>query len=502
MTHDEITLQLADEAATARLGADLAAAAQPGDVFALQGDLGAGKTTLARGFIRAMSADPALDVPSPTFTLAQAYEARIPVHHFDLYRIGGSAELDELGLDEAIETGVALVEWPERATGALPPDTITVAIAHEGDGRLATIRGLLPAMKRVRRSLDIRAFLEKAGMGHATRTFLLGDASTRAYETAVLPAGGKCILMNAARQPDGPPIRDGKPYSQIAHLAESVVPFVAIARALKARGLSAPDIYAQDLDRGLLLIEHLGDGGFLDAAGNPVAARYLAAAELLAFLHGHGWPRDLEAAPGIVHHLPAYDREALSIESELLVDWYLPAETGRAVRVEDRMAYAAAWQPAFHHLESAERSLVLRDFHSPNIIWRDGRSGHDRLGLIDFQDALWGPSSYDVASLAQDARVTISPELERAIVEAYCLARENAGGFDRDAFEAAYAITAAQRNSKILGIFVRLNVRDGKPHYLKHLPRIRDYVARSLRHPALVTVRDFFEHNGIAGAPR
>ena len=159
-----------------------------------------------------------------------------------------------------------------------------------------------------------------------------------------------------------------------------------------------------------------------------------------------------------------------------------------------RDGFRRAWGALIDRLEGSEKTLVLRDFHSPNIIWRPDREGHDRVGLIDFQDAVIGPAAYDVASLAMDARVTIPPDLEARIVEAYCAAR---GDFDRESFDAAYAIMAAQRNSKILGIFVRLNVRDGKPGYLKHLPRIRDYLARSLGHPALKEVRAFYEKAGI-----
>lgn len=495
---ETLTIKLADDDATVRLGADLAAAAKPGDVFALSGDLGAGKTTLARGFIRAMSADPALDVPSPTFTLVQSYPGRIPTHHLDLYRLPEGSDLDELGFDEAIQDGVALVEWPERAEPALPVDRISIALSHEGVGRLAAITAPEKALARLCRSLDIRAFLASAGIGDATRTFLLGDASTRAYET-IDDGGPKRILMNAARQPDGPPIRDGKPYSQIAHLAESVTPFVAIARALTARGFCAPRIDAQDLDKGLLLIEHLGDGGFLGAEGQPVAERYQAAARLLADMHRFDWPRDMEAAPGIVHHLPAYDRDAMMIEAELLTDWYLPAETGSALTDADRAEYRAAWDKTIARLAAAEKSIVMRDYHSPNIIWRPEKSGNDRLGIIDFQDALHGPSAYDVASLAQDARVTISPELEASIVAAYKAARRISDGFDERGFDQAYAIMAAQRNSKILGIFVRLNKRDGKPQYLRHLPRIRDYVARVLPHPALAEVRAFHEARDLIG---
>jgi len=108
-----------------------------------------------------------------------------------------------------------------------------------------------------------------------------------------------------------------------------------------------------------------------------------------------------------------------------------------------------------------------------------------------------GPAAYDVASLAMDARVDISPGLERAVVDAYCAARGAQGGFDRASFEAAYAAMAAQRNSKILGIFVRLNLRDGKPGYMNHLPRIRDYLSRALAHPALADVRAFCDRAGL-----
>ena len=207
-----------------------------------------------------------------------------------------------------------------------------------------------------------------------------------------------------------------------------------------------------------------------------------------------GNPWRAEAVDGVFHDIPAYDRRALAIETELVTDWYFPHAAGRQASDAERAEFAAAWADAFDVLDTAEKSIVLRDYHSPNLIWRPDRIGHDRVGLIDFQDAVIGPSAYDVASLAQDARVTIPAELETQIVEAYCAAR---GDFDRAGFEAAYAVMAAQRNSKILGIFVRLNVRDGKPGYMKHLPRIRDYVARSLHHPALARVRAFYDKAGI-----
>ncbi len=488
---------LADEDATALLGNDLAAILKPGDVIALRGELGAGKTALARAIIRSLAGDRALDVPSPTFTIVQTYEARLPVAHFDLYRLSSPRELEELGFDEAIETGVVLIEWPDRAGDRLPAGTIEVALAEEGNGRLAEIAAAGPAAERIRRTFDIRTFLETNGYAAAWRQHLTGDASTRAYETLEIAGEPALILMNAPRQPDGPPIRDGKPYSQIAKLAESVAPFVAVGRALKDAGFAAPEIHAADLDKGLLAIEHLGAEGVLAADGSPVDERYLAAAELLADLHTVDWRRELPVAPGIEHRVPDYDREAMLIEISLMLDWYLPFEAGRDLSQSARDRLVEAWNAVFDRLGGAERSLVMRDYHSPNLIWRSGRKGKDRLGLIDFQDAVWGPSAYDVASLAMDARVTVPQTLEASMKEAYAVARERKGAFDRAAFDEAYAIMAAQRNAKILGIFVRLDRRDGKPGYLRHLPRIRDYFGRALTHPALRPVAEALHEAGL-----
>ncbi|MBZ9769494.1 tRNA (adenosine(37)-N6)-threonylcarbamoyltransferase complex ATPase subunit type 1 TsaE [Mesorhizobium sp. CA6] len=488
---------LADEAATARLGEDLAMALRAGDAIALKGDLGAGKSTLARALIRALADDANLEVPSPTFTLVQSYETRVPVHHFDLYRLSAPDELDELGLDDALSQGAALIEWPERAADRLPETALWVDLAEQGEGRVARLSGQGPAFERVARSLAMRDFLASAGWGEASRRYFVGDASARSYEIVSLPGKAPRVLMNSPRLVLGPPVRDGKPYAVIAHTAQSVAAFVAIDRALLGAGVSVPAIHAQDLDQGFLLIEHLGSEGFLGRDGQPIAKRYEAAAELLAMMHGKAWPTRLEAAPGVFHDVPPFDREAMLIEADLLVDWYVPWITGEPANDALRAGYHEVWNALLDRLAGSEYTLMLRDFHSPNIIWRTERAGLDRLGIVDVQDALIGPAAYDVASLAMDARVTVSPEIERRTVAAYVAARRAAGAFDEAGFAEAYAIMAAQRNSKILGIFVRLEKRDGKPYYLKHLPRIRDYLRRALAHPALGGLKDFYMAHGL-----
>ena len=151
---------------------------------------------MARAFLRAMADDPALEVPSPTFTLVQSYELRIPVSHFDLYRLADVSELDELGFDEALSEGICLVEWPENALSVLPKSRLTATFSHLGDGRTVTITGEAAALARIERSLAIRAFLKQHGHGHAKRRHLSGDASARAYERILTPGEPVRILMD------------------------------------------------------------------------------------------------------------------------------------------------------------------------------------------------------------------------------------------------------------------------------------------------------------------
>lgn len=491
-----IELTLTDEAATIELGEDLALALKAGDCLALSGDLGAGKSTLARAFLRAMADDEALEVPSPTFTLVQSYELRIPVSHFDLYRLADVSELDELGFDEALSEGICLVEWPENALSALPKSRLTATFSHLGDGRVVSITGEAAALARIERSLAIRAFLRERGYGHAKRRHLSGDASARAYERIFGPGEPARILMDSARHTPGPILQDGKYYQQLAHLAEDVIPFVAIAADIREKGFCAPDVYESDLDAGILLIEDLGSDGILDAEGQPIDERYLESVRALAHLHAQPVTRDISIG-SVTHHIPDFDRTAMKIETSLLIDWYLPWKRGNTASDAERASYFAVWDHLIDLLGSSEKKLLLRDFHSPNIIWREGRSGFDRIGIIDFQDSMIGPTAYDVASISQDARVTIEPDLRDAMLSLYCTERHALGPFDETMFRRDWHLMSAQRNCKLVGIWVRLMQRDGKPFYMKHMPRTFSYLEVALEHEALAPLRDWCIKAGI-----
>jgi tRNA threonylcarbamoyl adenosine modification protein YjeE len=494
------TVVLADEQATRRLMADIAALIEPGDLITLSGDLGAGKTTFARAFIRHLAGDETIEVPSPTFTLMQTYALpRFTLIHADLYRLSGPSELAELGFEEFGDGAVTLLEWPDRAAGQLPPDRLDVALTlspqHGPSFRNARVTGYGTFAARAERIAVIRRFLDHNGFGEAERRRIQSDASTRSYERLTLD-GATTILMNSPTRPDGPPVRDGKRYSAIAHLAESVTPFIAMARALRERGFSAPRIVAADRAAGLLVLEDLGNE--LVVAGEPPApieSRYEVAADLLVALHRERLPGVLPVEPGVDYRLPRYDMEALLIEAELLPEWYLPKLEAK-ISDATRAAYLTLWRDALLPAVNAPTTWVLRDFHSPNLLWLPEREGVARIGLLDFQDAVMGPAAYDLAALLQDARVDVPEMMEIALLSRYTRARLAADpSFDAPHFAQLYATLAAQRASKILGIFARLERRDGKPQYLRHMPRVWAYLKRSLAHPALAALHAWYRTN-------
>jgi N-acetylmuramate 1-kinase len=493
------TVTLANERETARFAADIAAALEGGDLVTLSGDLGAGKTTFARALIRCLAGAESIEVPSPTFTLIQSYELpRFALVHADFYRLSGAAELAELGFDDLPEGTVVLLEWPDRAAGFLPADrfdiTFTLAPKLGAEVRNARVAGYGACAARAERIAELRAFLDASGFGAARRERMQGDASTRIFERLTLD-DQTTILMNAPRRPDGPPVRDGKPYSAIAHLAEDVVPYVAVAAALRDCNISTPTILHADVKRGLVIMEDLGDERIV--AGDPPAPleeRYQVAVDLLASLHGQVLPEVLHAAPDIDYELPRYDIEAFLIEVELLLDWYL-VSADRAASDAAREEFRALWSEALAPAIEAPPTWVLRDYHSPNLLWLPERIGIERIGVVDFQDAVIGPAAYDVASLLQDARVDVPEALEVALLSRYARARRADLLFDLGVFTRLYATLAAQRATKILGIFMRLDRRDGKPQYLRHLPRLWTYLQRSLAHPALSSLKAWYDAN-------
>lgn len=490
-----IRVSCRSERDTERLAEDLATILVPGDLLALHGDLGVGKSTLARAIIRALADQPDLDVPSPTFTLVQDYDLeRCPISHFDLYRLSHPDELEEIGFFDAILHTAVLVEWPSRADDDLPVNRLDVTLEVTGrETRDLVFSGDARWQERLERTLGIRAFLERTGKPDATRKAIQSDASTRAYERISTRDAPSILLMNAPAKQNEPILRDGLPYSRIACLAQDVRPFLAIGEALKVAGFSAPEIYAAAPDDGLLLIEDLGAEGVVHNQ-EPMEERYQVAIEVLAAMHNSPWPAVVQSRYGFDHTVPVYGLEAMMIEVELLLDWYVPYTRGTRLSGEAETAFRQLWRTLLDENPCTDPVWCLRDFHSPNLIWLPDRAGIERMGLIDFQDAVCGPAAYDVASLTRDARLMIPDALDNALVAQYCRLRMEADpSFDKDVFIRSHALMSAQRNTKILGIFARLHMRDGKPGYMQHLPHIRDYLRRSFTHPVLASILGWFQ---------
>ncbi len=500
------SLTLANETATAQLMADLGLLVGPGDVITLSGDLGAGKTAAARAMIRYLAGDETIEVPSPTFTLAQSYDLpAFPLVHADLYRVNDPSELEEIGLSPLPEATLALIEWPARAAGALPHDRIDIAISHQpalgSTARAVDITGYGKAAAQVARLEALRRFLAAAGYADATRQRMAGDASTRSY-ARLIRDDGVVILMNSPRRPDGPAVYDGQSYSAAVHLAEDVKPFVAIANGLRAHGFSAPSIYHADLDTGFLITEDFGSAGFIGGdPPTPIVERYEVATDTLAALHRESLPEVLPLTPQTTYAIPGFDTDALLVEVGLMLEWYLPdrgVEPGSAMRAE----FVGLWRDLLRKPAAAASTWVMRDFHSPNLIWLGDRSGIARVGIIDFQDAVLGPGAYDLVSLLQDARIDVSEQIELALLSRYIKARRASDhAFNSAGFAELYAIMSLQRNTRLLGTFARLNRRDGKPQYLRHQPRIWTYLTRSLAHPALSRVRGWYSANVLPPGP-
>lgn len=303
-------------------------------------------------------------------------------------------------------------------------------------------------------------FQAAAGWGDAERTLLAGDASFRKYYRLTRP-GARAVVM------DAPPPQ------------EDVRPFVRIARHLEGVGLSAPRILAEDAEHGFLLLEDLGDDTYtrLLARGAAEEPLYALAVDVLARLHRHPPPPDV----------PPYDDARLMNEATLLTDWFLPA-VGAAVDDAARAAYVDAWRRLFPLARGVPEVLVLRDYHVDNLMIVPGRQGLAACGVLDFQDAVRGPLTYDLMSLLEDARRDIDPVLVARMKDRYVADRPD---LDRTAFEASWAVLAAQRHAKVIGIFTRLCKRDGKPQYLPHIPRVWRLLEQACAHPAMEPVREW-----------
>ncbi|MBV8525127.1 MAG: phosphotransferase [Acetobacteraceae bacterium] len=321
------------------------------------------------------------------------------------------------------------------------------------------------------RSALIAGFLEQNGYSCGQVAPLAGDASFRRYLRLTggpLPA----VLM------DAPP-------------PEDVRAFIRIGRHLASIGLSVPEIIAADERSGLLLLEDFGDEVFATVP-RPETEEMLFETAVDALLVAQRAP-----APALPAWGPAEMAEAALSP---LLEWWWPACFGSLAPEAAKRDFRAALKTMLAALDRDPRVFVHRDFFSGNLIWLPGRTGVRRIGILDFQSAALGHPAYDLASLIYDARQEIPPGLAERVVQRY-LAHT---GREPERFRTALAICAAQRHLRVAGQWVRLALRDRKPHYLRHGPRTWRLLEESLAHPAassLGAVLDRWVPPGLRGNP-
>lgn len=319
------------------------------------------------------------------------------------------------------------------------------------------------------RTRAINTFLTQTPFAGAELHPLAGDASFRRY-VRVRKGDSVAMLM------DAPP---GK---------EDVHPFIAVASYLHKKHFSAPAILASDAGQGFVLLEDLGDDSFtkiLRADAGKEEELYAHAIDVLAAWHDDSKGFSNKTALP----LPPYDTALLLKEVQLFADWYLPQVMGREKAAALHAEYMGLWKTILSEATLAADQFVHRDYHADNLMWLPSRAGTQKVGLLDFQDAVYGDAAYDMVSLLEDARRDVPASIVGNMLARYI----QASGCDRARFMAAYAVLGAQRNSKIVGIFSRLAARDGKQHYLNYLPRVWGHLTKDVEHPSLAILKQWLD---------
>ena len=440
--HVLTSIFLPDESATTELGVELAPVLQPGDVVLLTGSVGAGKSHLSRAIIQARLGF-SEDVPSPTYTLVQTYnDQTTEIFHADLYRLGDTSELTELGLDEAFQTAICLVEWADRLGAEdTPQDALTLSLCTKDDGRQATLSSNASRWTKAVRAVERAQFLLDASWQGAEKSNVAGDLSSRRYQRLSLN-GRTGIFMDAGDDTD------------------STHRFLKMSEWLASNGYSTPTVFAQNPDKGLLLLEDFGDDPL--SKRPDVQEQMGLCLTLLADIRTKAPPT-----------LPCPDALELAEMTALAVHY--PGADAATLE-----AFRKHLTPSLQKVnEHSPPSVSLRDFHADNIMWLADRDGFQRLGLLDYQDAFLVHPVYDLVSLLTDARRAVSREDRHALISEYAALTGDA----LDDLQEAFAVYSVQRNLRILGIFANAAINLGKPHHVPNIPRVYGYLTEALEHP-------------------
>ncbi len=442
---------------------------EKGDLLALNGEIGSGKTTLTKHLINYLTATRIDEINSPTFNLCQTYSKEdLIISHYDFYRLDYLQEIEELDINDSIKNNFTIIEWANKFSSILPKDHFEIQINNKSHQREYKILFHGEYAKKIAAHKNRLSFLSNSNLNIKKITKMRGDASKRKYYR-VNDGQENFVLMDASEDS-----------IKKTTTSKTLTDFIVFGQYLENIGLRVPKIYEFDIQKHLILEEDLGLTTY-DELYSKLSFKDLispAIESLLILVHSNY--ENLNDLEGRAFEPQNFDKKVFINESKIFIDYYWPYVKNSICPEEEKYKFLFIIEKIYSNL-STDKAIVLRDFHSPNLHYLQNEKGHRKCALIDFQDALLGHPLYDLVSLAQDARFTISEDKEIYIVDAF---KDkflfNDFQLSKSSFNEQYKILAIQRSLKILGIFARLSLLEGKNNYIIHMPRVVDYIRRSM----------------------
>ena len=442
-----------------------------GCLMTLNGQIGTGKTTLAKLLINNLTQTPHEDIVSPTFNLYHTYSSdNLEIAHYDFYRIESEMELLEIDLSESLTDKVCIIEWANKFKDLLPKDRIEISIKFIKNEREYIIRPLGKFREVVSSRNKIENFLCDLDINFTELQRLPGDASKRKYYR-VTGSNNTMILMDAAQKSD---------IKSKTGLTNGIDDFIKIQEYLDSIDVRVPKLIETNKIDNIILEEDLGEYCYKDILTKEnYQELYDPAIQTLIHISNIKHPKNISMNSN-PHYIKEFDLDIYLNEAEIFIDYYWPFVNGNLCSVDKKQEFRDIMGELYSNL-THDKTLMLRDFHSPNLLFLDNENAFRKCAVIDFQDALFGHPLYDLVSLINDARITIDVYQEKYLIELYKkdFSFHNVQ-FDSSSFMQQYHILGVQRSIKILGIFARLAILENNKDYIVHMPRVISYIKRTM----------------------
>ena len=469
-----------------KLSKELAPLLNEGGVVTLNGQIGAGKTTLAKLIIQQLTQTPLEDIVSPTFNLYHTYNKdNLEIAHYDFYRIESEMELHEIDLNESFTDKICIIEWADKFRDFLPKDRIEIFIKCTKNERVYRINPLGKFREVVSNRAKIENFLGGLDINFTELQRLPGDASKRNYYR-VMSSDNTMIVMDATQKSD---------IKNKTGLTNGIDDFIKIQEYLNSIDVRVPKLIARNKIDNIILEEDLGEYSYTDMLTKENYQKlYNPAIKTLIHISNINHPKNISTKSN-PHYLKEFDLNIYLNEAEIFIDYYWPFIHGKQCNADKKQEFTHIMEEVYSNLTN-DKTLMLRDFHSPNLLFLENENGFRKCAVIDFQDALFGHPLYDLVSLTNDARITIDEYQEKYLIGLYKKDFPfNNFQFDSLSFMQQYHILGVQRSIKILGIFARLAILEANQNYLVHMPRIICYIKRIMQSGSIQALACWLNQN-------